>query len=118
MYTKDLLTGERFRPKRRNQKFETSNNRIMYNNNKAHQIRTDKENIDKPLSQNYKILTELIKPNEVKTYSKEFLSGKGYNFSVFTHHDNYKGKICFSIYSFILIDIQDNKPSISIYRKP
>ena len=118
MITKDLLTGERFLPKRRNQKFESAKNRIKYNNAKALQIRANKENIDKPLKQNYKLLTELIKPDEVKTYSKEYLTGKGYNFSVFTHYDNYKGKNCLCIYNFILIDILDNKPSISIYRKP
>jgi len=65
-----------------------------------------------------KILSSLIKPDEEKTYSKEFLSGKGYNFSVFTNYSHYKGKASLSIYNFVLVDIQDNKPSITIYRMP
>jgi len=52
MYRKDMLTGERFIPKRRNQKFESANNRIHFNNQKSADIKMKKSYIDKPLSDN------------------------------------------------------------------
>ena len=113
----DLLTGEKFTPRRRNQKFATSKNRIAFNNNKAFELRDSKAFVDKPLKENHRILSNLLKPKETKSFSKEFLKGKGYNTTVFSHYETYDNKNYPALYQFILIDFTLNNPNIKIHRK-
>ena len=113
----DLLTGEKFQPKRKNQRFANPRNRIAYNNLKVQTEKESKPFIDKPLQCNHRILIELINPNEVKTFSKDFLNGKGYNFSVMSHYETYYDKVSPALYNFIFIDLGENKSTITIYRK-
>jgi hypothetical protein len=49
----DLLTGEKFIPKRINQRFASPINRIRFHNRQAKKIRLDKSHVDKPLHDNY-----------------------------------------------------------------
>ena len=114
---KDLLTGEVFNPQRRNQKFSSARNRIMYNNNKAHEIRSSKAFIDKPLKDNHAILMSLIKPGEIRIISKEYLDGRGYNYAVLSHYEIYMEKNTPALYNFILTDMHLNKPSLTIFIK-
>ncbi len=113
----DLFTGQKFIPKRKNQKFSTAQNRIAYNNNKAFLDKESRAFIDKPLRQNHKILLNLLKAGETKSFSKEYLKGKGFSNNVFSHYEFYDNKNCISIYDFILIDINANNPNIKIHRK-
>ena len=118
MQTKtDPQTGEKFIPKRRNQKFATIQNRVAYNNNKAHVERESKAYIDLPLKANHRVLSSLLKAGETKSFSKEYLKGKGFSNNVFSHYEFYDNKNCISIYDFILIDINANNPNIKIHRK-
>jgi len=113
----DLLTGEKFTPTRRNQKFASAKNRIAFNNNKAFELRDSKAFVDKPLKDNHRILSGLLKPNETKSFTKEFLKGKGYNTGVFSHYETHDNKSCPAIYQFILIDFTTNQSTIKIHRK-
>ena len=113
----DLLTGEKFTPKRRNQKFASAKNRIAFNNNKAFELRDSKAFVDKPLKENHRILINLLKPKETKSFSKEFLKGKGYNTSVFSHYESYDNKSCHAVYQFVLIDFTSSNPNLKIHRK-
>jgi len=113
----DPLTKEEFYPKRRNQKFATAKNRIRFNNNKALAEIDTKKFIDQPFRINHRILMELIQVGETKTYSREYLTGKGYNFSILSHYESYFDKICPALYNFILVDLSSNKQSITIHRK-
>lgn len=115
MLKTDLLTGESFVPKRNNQKFASSKNRIKYNNNKANALRKSKSFVNKPLDINFKILQELMEENKEEVFHKQFLLGKGFNFFVHTHYENYKGKNFIAIYNFIMIPIEND--NIRILRK-
>ncbi len=112
----DPHTGESFVPKRRNQKYATTQNRVAYNNNLAYIDRLSKSFVDKPLRINHRILLSLLKTNETKSFSKDFLKGMGYDFSVATHYEKYKGKICISLYQFILVEFSLESNNVKIYR--
>lgn len=99
----DALTKQQFEPTRSNQRFQYPKNRIRFHNLKAQAIRKEKRFIDKPLSQNYKILTELLTGKKEATFHKQFLLGKGYNFAVKTHYENYEGKNWNAVYNYIII---------------
>lgn len=115
---KDLFTGELFTPTRRNQKFKCSKNRVDYHNSKAFQEIKARSFITNPLKLNHKIMMGLLREVGAKgTYSREFLQGKGYNFSVMTHFENYEGETVPALFNFIYVDLFANKSSLTIYRK-
>lgn len=80
---KDHFTTEEFEPKRSNQRFANSKNRINYHNKIARKIRKEKAFIDKPLNTNFKILNDIMNDKENGSFHKEFLRNKGYNFKVY-----------------------------------
>ena len=115
---KDLLTGESFRPRRKNQKFKNPQNRIEYHNNKAYNENNYRAFISEPLKQNHKILMKLItEPNTLKRFSNDYLLGMGFNLSVLTHFEAYENKTLPALFNFIYIDLFDRKPTLTIYRK-
>lgn len=115
MQKTDLLTGEQFLPKRRNQRFLSSQNRIKFHNIKAAEIRIAKSFIDKPLHLNYRILNSIMKGKNETFFHKQFLLGKGFYFGVQTHIENYKGKNCIAVYNYIVIPHENDQ--IKIVRK-
>jgi hypothetical protein len=115
---KDLFTGEIFKPNRRNQKFKTSKNRTDYHNSRAFKELSARAFIINPLKKNHKILMELLQEVGAKgTYSREFLQGKGFSFSVMTHFESFENETRPAIFNFIYVDLFMNKPTITIYRK-
>lgn len=112
---RDLLTGEEFIPKKITQRFTTPQNRIKYNNLKASQ---EKQNIafyNKPLLKNYRILLELVGKNKSATYSRDYLLGSGFNFSIFNHFSVIEGRNYPSVNEFTLV-IQKENPNIKIIK--
>ncbi|HLF52294.1 hypothetical protein [Flavobacterium sp.] len=100
---KDLLTGEEFIPKRKSQKFATRANGIKYNNQKANKLREENAYIDKPINKNHKILIEMMGNERRKTFSEQFMLGKGFNFEVSNHYDMIEGIRHPFIYKFGII---------------
>jgi hypothetical protein len=80
----DPYTGNRFTPKRSNQKFESSANRIAYNNKKAKDFRELTKSDIKPLIQNFKILLKLKEEKPDELFHYEFLKGLGFSFKHFS----------------------------------
>jgi hypothetical protein len=115
---KDLYSGEQFSPRRKNQKFVSSKNRIAFHNNRAYQSKSIKAFVTEPLNRNHKILMELINDTyKPKTYSKEFLKGKGFSLSVITHFDTFENKTLPALFNFIYLDLFENKSLLTIIRK-
>lgn len=110
---KDPFTNEEFEPKRINQKFAKSQNRIKYHNTKANQLRKEKAFVDKPLNTNLKILTDIMEEKDDESFHEEFLRGKGYNFQVYNSTCKAKNNTGYCVYNFILIF---NKPYVNIFR--
>jgi hypothetical protein len=111
----DLLTGQEFLKKRINQRFSCPQNRIKYYNKKANEIRHTLFYINKPLYSNFRVLSEVMGSNEEAVFHKEYLKGKGINFAIHTHYENYEDKARTAIYNFILIALDNN--SIKVIRK-
>ena len=111
----DLLTGEKFIPKRINQNFIRPANRIKFYNEKANQLRHSSSNINKPLHINHRILIELLADKSEAVHHKQFLVGKGFSFGVFTHWENIDGKDRNATYNFIIIPLE--KDHIKIIKK-
>ncbi len=105
---KDLLTNEEFIPKKISQRFANSKNRIKYNNQKATFRRQKKAYIDNPIHKNHKILEQLLNNEKQKTFHKQFLLGKGIDFSVTTHIKLVDAIQRHCIYEFIYIFNEEN----------
>ena len=100
---RDPFTNEEFTPKRNNQKFANSKNRIKFHNTRANQLRVEKAFIDIPLNKNLKILNGIMADKEDETYHREFLRGKGFNFEIFNSTCKTEGTTGYCIYNFIII---------------
>jgi hypothetical protein len=115
---KDLYTGELFRPRRKNQKFVSSKNRIDFHNTRTHQTNRLKAFISEPLNKNHKILMQLVLDiDKPYSYTKDFLKGKGINLSVMTHFETYDNKTVPALFNFIYLDLFENIPTLTIIRK-
>ena len=104
----DPYTNEEFQARRSNQIFRCASNRINFHNSKAKKIRHNKSSIDRKLHRNYCIIIELIKDNEIINCSKDFLLGKGFDFGVLTHFNEYNNNRYPSIYDFMFYE-KDNE---------
>lgn len=104
----DPLTGEEFIPKKISQRFANKENRIKFNNEKAKNIRIELAPIINPLKLNYKIIKDLLGDNMVLIKNKEFLKGKGFNFSVSTGNEILKGKIYPMIFEYLIMNDYSN----------
>lgn len=83
---KDPLTGERFIPKRSNQRFATSYNRKKFNNQIANDLRKEREYIIGPLLRKHRLCKKLMEGKNEGEFSYEYLDGYGLDFNSFTHH--------------------------------
>lgn len=99
----DPLTNEAFTPARANMRFASKENRIKYYNNKANELRHKASDVNKPLHINLKILNEIMANKKEASFHKEFLKGKGFNFSFFTSFVVIDGKSNCSIYNYVII---------------
>lgn len=108
----DLLTGESFTPKRINQRFKTAANRIKYHNDKANERRHKEAYINRPLFVSHGILMELLKDKQEATFHKQFLAGKGFDFNVHTHLEEYKGSRIFALYNYLVFPSENEKITI------
>ena len=106
---KDLLTGEYFIKKRINQRFASPQNRIVYYNKKANEIRHTLFYINKPMYSNFRILSELMANEYDAVFHKEYLKGKGINFMINTHYELFEGKSRNAIYNYIIIALENDK---------
>lgn len=111
----DLLTGEEFKAKRINQNFATPQNRIKYYNNKATEFRRSIAYINKPLKINAILLNQLMAGKKSRIFHKEFLLGKGFDFSVHTHVAEYKGKRYYAVYNYIIATQENNQINVIRY---
>jgi hypothetical protein len=113
MLKKCPFSGVQFLPKRKNQVFATAKNRRDYHNEVAAELRRVKAPLDKMLTRNYIILSELVPIGEMRTFDKEDLISKGYNQKVFTHLVMQNGKTCPCLYHFVSVP-SDNPNQIKI----
>lgn len=117
MTKQDLLTGEIFTPKKSHQKFASPKNRIIYNNNKANSLRKRTEAINKPLHNNYLILSKLMADKEAQTFHKQFLLGCGFSFSVQTHIIKIENKEYAALYQYAIMPLDDDEIKIIVVKE-
>lgn len=110
--SKDLLTGESFTKTRVNQKFSTPKNRIKYYNKKANDLRNYLNYINKPLFQNFKVLTTLMENKTEAEFHKQFLIGKGIDFKIITHYSMYNNLKLPAIYNFKIQSLENDRIKI------
>ena len=114
---KDPLTGQPFIKKRNNQKFSSPRNRAIYNNQLAKVERDFLAQANLLLRENLRLLNKLIQPNEVKTFSRNYLIKAGYAIQLTTHTERYGDINCHALYNYVLLDLMEDKPTITIFRK-
>jgi hypothetical protein len=105
---KDPHTGELFEPKRNNQVFANRNNQVAFNNLKARKNRNKTILLDKRLKKNRTIISNILGANQTVEISKQFLSGNGFDFSVFNRIIKKNEVEVYGIYEFYLQPISNN----------
>lgn len=100
----DPYTGEMFVPKKISQRFANKENRIKYNNEIAKKIRIEQAGIINPLKLNVKIIKGLLGIKHQVIVHKEFLRGKGFDFTISSGNDRYEGKIYPLIFNYLIIN--------------
>jgi hypothetical protein len=84
----DPLTKRTFIAKRTNQKFETRENQIRYNNLKARKARMKMAPWETALKKNYRILSQIIGDQKRAIADPLELKYKGYDSTVFSQYRN------------------------------
>ncbi|GGE31538.1 hypothetical protein [Psychroflexus planctonicus] len=103
------FSGELFKPKRSNQKFASSKNRIAYYNQQYRQKRLPLERINQKLFYNYSILEIALDSKQKVLVSKDFLIGRGYNFDLLTHLIELGNYPCFGLYNIRITRLDNNQ---------
>lgn len=107
------FSGEQFIPIRQNQIFASKQNRVLFYNEINNKLRKRLSKINKQLLLNLRILLEVLDGENERVVHKQFLLGKGFSFSVFTHLTISKSskKYCYVIYevSYERIDEENYK---------
>lgn len=98
----DPYSGEKFVPKRYNQKFSCKKNQIAYNNYKAMKKRHEKAPFDKVLESNRKILSSILSNVQSKEVSRDYLLGAGFNFNLFNGSFHVNGVSYQTIYNYAI----------------
>lgn len=78
------FSGVEFYPKRNNQVFASTKNRISFHNSINNILRNKLKVTSNQLIYNYKICCEILGKNKTVTVHREFLKGKGFDFVYFT----------------------------------
>lgn len=109
------LSNEEFLPTRNNQVFSSKENRILFHNHQNNQIRKRLSYINKQLLLNLRILINVLDGKKETILHKQFLLGKGFSFSVFTHFTISKStnKYCYCIYEVAYERIDEENYKIS-----
>lgn len=113
----DPLTGEKFIPKKISQRFANKENRIKFNNEKAKKIRIEQAPIINPLKLNCRIIKGLLGSKVEIILNKDFLRGKGFDFTVNSGMEIFNGKIYPLIFGYLIInDYSDNEVKIMLWQ--
>ena len=113
----DPFTGEEFIPKKISQRFANKENRIKFNNEKAKKIRIKQAPTINPLKLNFKIIEELLGTKMEIILNKEFLRGKGFDFTINSGMESFNGKIYPLIFGYLIItDFSNNEVKIILWQ--
>ena len=96
----DPYTGEKFVPRRSNQRFANRENQICYNNQKASAERRRIRRELKPLLENQKILHKILYGLNEITVSRDYLLGAGFDFTASNGASRDGEKVCNHILSY------------------
>lgn len=116
MIKRDLYTNEEFFSTRINQRFKNAQNRIKYWNAKSNKFRQSIAFISKPLQNNIRILEELMVDTDERIFHREYLLGKSYDMTIYSHIILYQKKHHFAIHHFLIIPISDTELKILKYK--
>ncbi len=108
-------SGDSFIPTRQNQIFASKENRILFHNKINNQLRKRLSFINKQLLLNFRILIDVLDGENERTVHKQFLMGKGFSFSVFTHlsMSKFSNNYCYSVYEVKYERIDDDNYKIT-----
>lgn len=104
----DPLSGETFKPKRINQKFASSANRIKYNNNLANSLRQERNVINIPLNKTHRLVKKLMQGKDEAIFSDDYLSGYGVQFNSFNHFTSVQGNKLPCIFEFAFLKAKNS----------
>lgn len=112
-----IYCKKEFTPKRFNQTYCSKTCRMTYHNHNARELRHQTRDYTNGIFKNYKILRTLFKENgENGIYSKDFLLGAGYKFSLLSHSLTDRNKAVFNFcFDYALNEVQENKFKILNY---
>jgi hypothetical protein len=113
----DPLTGNKFIPKRANQKYENRANQIQHNNLVAKEKNTLKSQIESCIIHNESILRKILQDKNEAIVSKDFLLGAGFNFSYHTQSVKIGKSTWICNFGHAYIEVARNKYKIKVLSK-
>uniref|UniRef100_UPI0040471DF9 hypothetical protein n=1 Tax=Flavobacterium sp. TaxID=239 RepID=UPI0040471DF9 len=102
-------SGNWFKPKRNNQRFENNKARSNYHNQKYRKLYAEVNKISRSLFFNYKVLHKLIGYRDYIEIEKKILSKLRYDFSLVTGIEEEDGIKSFLLFNFKLTYITKKK---------
>ncbi|WP_445717314.1 hypothetical protein [Flavobacterium sp.] len=102
-------SGNWFKPKRNNQRFENNKARSNYHNQKYRKLYAEVNKISRSLFFNYKVLHKLIGYRDYIEIEKKILSKLRYDFSLVTGIEEEDGIKSFLLFNFKLTFITNEK---------
>ena len=111
----DPHTGEVFIPKRSDQIFASSKNRIDYHNELAKDERHADGKEIKQLLKNKKLLRRLMEGKDREVFYNETLEHLGFSFSCSSGYELYEGKPVQVVYEFMIVSISNSQSKILRY---
>jgi hypothetical protein len=106
------FSGEYFKSKRSNQIFASKRNRISYYNREYRKKRLPLERINRRLFYNYSILEIVLSDKDIVYLNIDYLKGKGFDFTFFTHFMNFNNETYFGLYDIAFRQLDNNNIQI------
>ena len=96
----DLLTKEKFVPKRITQKFSEAKNRIAFHNQNAKKERQERAFVEKPLLKNLRILKSSLGEQDMVRLHEAHFDALGYSFDIISGYEKKNGQAIATVFNY------------------
>ena len=104
----DPFTNKEFETVSSIKRFESKENQVAYNNQKARKEKQERAFVDDKIKHNHFVLSRLLGDKDEVIITEEHLKNVGFHFRVLTHFANKKGTIIMCVYNYCFIQLESN----------
>ena len=104
----DPFTDKEFETSSSIKRFETKENQVAYNNQRARMAKQERAFVDDKINNNHLVLSRLLGDKDEVIITEEHLKNVGFHFGVLTHFANIKGTLIMCVYNYCCIQLESN----------